>query len=214
MRRFRFTILAVCLVLLWLGGNDLALWQRNPAPEILSLASLEEQGAPREWLRVTDTCFNLERAISMSGDIPPKALLVPLTSVAGGPNDQVWVETREPAYLELMVSYHILPNSEWEKEQFRLNNQERFHPCRDVEGMLASPLIATANRNKLLEVLKGAGITPPADVLLLSEAKEPPTLRGVFFFAIGLLGLLRVFTTWRRPSDASGNDGLTPPSTP
>lgn len=213
MRRFRFTILAVCLVLLWLGGTDLALWQRNPAPATVQLTTLEERGAPREWLRITDACFDLERAISMSGDIPPKALLVPLTSTPEGQNDQVWVESREPEYLELMISYHVLPDSEWEKKQFLLKNRERFHPCREIEGMLASTTTATANRNKLLKVLERADIDPPIDVLFISEGKEPSTWRGSFFAAVGLLGMIRIFTRWRNrsPEPAGDSDLSLPP---
>ena len=32
MKRFRFTLLAICLVLLYLGWIDVALFLRNPAP--------------------------------------------------------------------------------------------------------------------------------------------------------------------------------------
>jgi hypothetical protein len=32
MRRFRYTLIAVCLVLLFLGSNDLLLWFNNQVP--------------------------------------------------------------------------------------------------------------------------------------------------------------------------------------
>ncbi len=37
MRRFRYTLIAVCLVLLFLGGSDLQLWYNNQAPRPVSI---------------------------------------------------------------------------------------------------------------------------------------------------------------------------------
>ncbi len=53
MRRFRYTLIAVCLVLLFLGVTDLILWFNNQTPQSISIETLEQTGAPREWLQVT-----------------------------------------------------------------------------------------------------------------------------------------------------------------
>jgi hypothetical protein len=50
MQRFRFTLMAVCLLLLFLGGSDLKILFENPHPHQVALAALvrgEVPGAPR-----------------------------------------------------------------------------------------------------------------------------------------------------------------------
>ena len=46
MERFRFTLIAICLVLLYLGGNDLLLWFNNQSPQPVTISQLEDSGAP------------------------------------------------------------------------------------------------------------------------------------------------------------------------
>ena len=38
MKRFRFTLIAVCLVLLYLGVNDLLLWFNNQSPRSINIS--------------------------------------------------------------------------------------------------------------------------------------------------------------------------------
>ena len=49
MRRFRITIIAICLILGWLGFADVKVLIRNPEPLEISVTELEATGAPRQW---------------------------------------------------------------------------------------------------------------------------------------------------------------------
>jgi hypothetical protein len=213
MKRFRFTLLAVCLVLLWLGGTDIAVFLRNRAPQSVSIADLERQGTPREWLRVTGGFLDLERAISTSGTVELQALLVPLQSSPEAASFSVLVETRDPQILALLQKYHFGFDSVFERDEFLARRKNDFHPQRDVTGMVVTGLVAAGNRDKLLKLARTVGMTVPDDVLFLSEGKEPPTLRGFFFAGVGLLGLLRLLAKWRerRPEPAGENDLTVPP---
>jgi len=78
MRRFRYTLIAICLVLLFLGVSDLILWFNNQAPQAVNIEALEQTGPPGEWLQVTAGYQDLDRAISTSGTVEMEALLIPL----------------------------------------------------------------------------------------------------------------------------------------
>ena len=69
MKRFRFTLIAVCLVLLYLGVNDLLLWFKNQTPQTITISQLEASGAPQEWLKIKAGYLDLDRAISTSGTV-------------------------------------------------------------------------------------------------------------------------------------------------
>jgi len=194
MKRFRFTLIAICLVLLYLGVNDLLLWFGNQSPQSLTISQLEESGAPQEWLDVRAGYLDLDRAISTSGSVEMEALLVPLVAHPDQERILVLVETRDPNFLQLFKDYHFFTDTIPEKQAFRQKHAEIFKGRRDITGMLVAGLIARGNQQKLLKLAKQTGLDMAEDVIVLSEGKEPGKWRGGFFTVIGLLGMIRVFT--------------------
>ena len=108
MKRFRYTLLAVCLVLLWLGWTDISFFLANRTPAQLSIQQLERFGPPRDWLQITGGRLDLEQAISTSGTLELDALLVPLKSAPDVEKLALLVETRDPGLLELFRTYHFM----------------------------------------------------------------------------------------------------------
>jgi hypothetical protein len=200
MKRFRFTLLAICLVLLYLGWTDIALSLRNPSPAAVSIEDLEKGNVPREWLRVTGGHQNLLEAISTSGSVELDAFLVPLKSAPEEKSFQVLVETRNPRILELLASYHFQLDSAEAKEAYLKEHAAEFQGQREVTGMIVGGLIARGNRDKLMKLAKEVGMEVPPDVLFLSEGKEPGRWRGFFFLAMGLAGLVKVLMLWKKPA--------------
>lgn len=194
MRRFRYTLIAVCLVLLYLGGSDLLLWFNNQSAQTLSIKQLEESGAPQEWLNVKAGYMDLDRAISTSGSVEMEALLIPLVTHPDQQRIRVMVETRSTDLLQLFKEYHFFTDTIPEKQAFRNKHAEEFRGQRDVTGMLVAGLIASGNQQKLLKLAKQTGLDIAGDVIFLSEGKVPGKWRGVFFTVVGLLGLVRVLT--------------------
>ena len=213
MKRFRFTLLAVCLVLLWLGWTDISLFLRNRAPTAVSISELERQGPPRAWLRVEGGWLDMERAISTSGSVELDALLVPLVKAPEEKEFQVLVETRDPQLVKLFRTYNFQFDTDAERKAYLSEHRAEFHPQRDVTGTVITGLIAAGNRDKLMKLAREVGMKVPDNVLFLSEGKEPPKFRGFFFAAIGLLGLARLTFGWRqqRPEPAGENDLSLPP---
>ena len=198
MKRFRFTLIAICLVLLYLGGNDLLLWFNNQSPQTLSISQLEENGTPQEWLNVKSGYMDLDRAISTSGSVEMEALLVPLVAHPDQERIRVMVETRDPDLLQLFKDYHFFTDTIPEKQAFRQKHAGTFKGQREITGMLVAGLIARGNQQKLLKLAKQTGLDMAENVIFLSEGKEPGKWRGVFFTVIGLLGMVRVFT-YKKP---------------
>lgn len=192
MNRFRFTLIAVCLVLLFLGVSDLVLWFNNQAPQSVQIDQLEASGAPREWLQVSGGYQDLDRAISTSGALELEALLVPLISHPDQERIQVMVETRNEHLLRLFKEYHFFTDTVPEKRAFRERHAREFKGERDVTGMLVGGLIASGNQDKLRKLAQQTGLDIADDVIFLSEGKEPGTWRGVFFTLVGLLGLVKI----------------------
>ncbi|HXV22177.1 MAG TPA: hypothetical protein VD811_14410 [Desulfuromonadales bacterium] len=203
MKRFRFTLLAICLVLLYLGWIDVALFLRNPSPAAISIEELEKGNVPREWLRVTGGHQNLLEAISTSGSVELDAFLVPLKSSPGEESFSVLVETRNPRILELLATYHFQLDSAEAKEVYLNEHAAEFQGLREVTGMVVSGLIASGNRDKLMKLAKEVGMQVPPDVLFLSEGKEPGHWRGFFYLGVGLLGLIKVLMLWKKPPQAA-----------
>ncbi|WP_429885502.1 hypothetical protein [Geoalkalibacter halelectricus] len=191
MRRFRFTLIAVCLLLLYLGYNDASLSLRNPEPLSIDLQTLIAQDAPREWLHVTGGYQNLDEAISTSGQVELKALLVPLVQDPADQRFHLLFETRDPEILDLIYTYHFRFDNVFAQERFRQEQAEVFLARRDVTGMVAGGFKGTSNRDKLMQLAQTVGLDIPADVIMLSEGKEPPRYRGFFFLAMGLAGLIK-----------------------
>ena len=198
MKRFRVTLLAICLVLLYLGGTDVALFLRNQEPQPVTLRQLETTGAPREWLTIDGGYLNLLEAINMSGTIEIDALLVPLTIIPGDKAFKVLFETRDPQILKLWKTYHFKIDSALAQKQFLAENLRAFQAPKQLIGLTASSLIASNNRDKLLELAREVGMDAADDTIFISEGKEPGRWRGLFFVAVGLLGLLKV--VFHKPS--------------
>lgn len=198
MRRFRYTLIAVCLVLLYLGGCDLLLWYQNPAPQVLSIQDLEQSGPPRAWLQVEGGYLDLDRAISTSGTVEMEALLIPLLTEPRQEQIRVLIETRDPQLLELFKQYHFFTDTLPEKQAFRAQHAASFLEQRPVTGMQAADLVSRNNHQKMLELAKEIDLQVTEDILFLSEGKTPALWRGLFFFVTGLLGLGNVLRQ-RRP---------------
>jgi len=199
MKRFRFTLLAICLVLLYLGWTDIALLLRNPSPAAVSIEELEKGNVPREWLHVSGGHQNLLEAISTSGSVELESFLVPLKSSPDEESFSVLVETRNPRILELLATYHFQLESAEAKENYQKEHAAEFQGQRDVTGMVVSGLVASGNRDKLMKLAREVGMQVPPDVLFLSEGKEPGRWRGFFYLGIGLLGLIKVLMLWKKP---------------
>jgi len=198
MKRFRFTLIAVCLLLLFLGVSDLRLLLTNPEPLPVSIGELQQGEPPREWLTVSGGVLDLTAAISTSGSIELDAFLVPLKTARDAPGFRVIVETRRPEIIATLSRYHFQLDSEAAQQSFLAEHPEQFYLREPVTGMLAGGLVATGNRDKLLQLARDLGMQVPDDVIFLTEGKTPPKWRGLFYFAAGLLGLLKVLGSWRR----------------
>ena len=201
MKRFRFTFLAVCMLLTWLGSSDLILQLRNPEPLELELSSLPQGEPPQEWLRIKGGHLDLLQAINMSGTIEIDAFLVPLVGAAGTDNERIWVETRAPEIVDLLTTYYFKLDSDVQRQEYLASHRDDFRPARTVTGMTADSLVANANRSKLLDLLGEMGIQPHENILFLSEGKTPNRWRGPLFLALALLGLFK-FIGWHRKPKA------------
>jgi len=142
MRRFRYTLLAICLVLLFLGGSDLLLWFNNQSPRTVTIESLENAGAPQEWLHVTSGYQDLDRAISTSGSVDMEALLVPLLTAPDQQQIKVLIETRNPHLLQIFQDYYFFTDTLQQRQAFRREHLAEFSGQREVTGMLVAGLIA------------------------------------------------------------------------
>lgn len=194
MRRFRYTLIAICLLLLFLGGSDLVLWYHNQSPKTVTIQALERDGAPQEWLHVTSGYQDLDRAISTSGSVDMEALLIPLLATPDQGQIKILVETRNPHLLQIFQDYHFFTDTLPQKQEFHRQHNAEFKGQREVTGMLVAGLIARGNQQKLLKLAKETDLDIADGVIFLSEGKEPDQWRGLFFTVIGLLGLIRVLT--------------------
>jgi len=206
MKRFRFTLLAVCLLLLYLGWTDTALFLRNPAPAEIGIAELEAGNIPREWLHVTGGYEDLTEAISTSGSLEIEAFLVPLKSSPDAQGFKVLVETRDPKVLDLLRTYYFTLESDEAQKAFLQEHAAEFRGVREVTAMVAGGLVTSGNRDRLLQLARQLGMQVPPDVIFLSEGKEPGRWSGFFFLGVGLLGLIKVISQWRRPPAAATED--------
>ncbi len=203
MKRFRVTIIAVCIILGWLAYTDLSLYLRNPEPLNISIAELEANGAPREWLQIDDGVQNLLQAINMSGTMEVTSFLVPLKQTKDSPEEtRVWFETHDPKILDLLKTYYFLLNTEQERDKFVQENEDIFFAQHKCIGLTADSLVAESNRNKLVELLQAMNVPVAADTIFISEGKQPFLWRGVFFAVISIAGLIRVGATLVRPDKA------------
>jgi hypothetical protein len=184
--------MAVCLLLLFLGGSDLKILFENPHPHQVALAALVRGEVPGAWLTVEGGMLDLTEAINMSGSIDIDAFLIPLQQDRNDHSLRVIVETRDPQIIETLSTYYFRLDNEAERQQFFTRNQERFYLRKEITGMLAGGLVASGNRDNLASLAKQLGMAVPDDVIFLSEGKTPARWRGWFFTAVGLFGLARL----------------------
>ena len=204
MKRFRVTLLVVCLLLGWLGFNDLSLYLRNRTPQAITIEELAEQGAPREWLRVDGGYQDLQQAINMSGTMEIDSFLVPLKASAETDELLIWFETRDPHIVNTLKTYYFKMDSDQARADFLEENRRTFFAQRDLTGMAVGNLIADSNKNKLEKLLTEMGIPVSERIIFISEGKEPTIGRGLFFLAMALLGLGRLlFTLLSKPAAAA-----------
>lgn len=189
MKRFRVTLLVVCLVLGWLGGRDLALYFRNPTPQLINIEVLAKQGAPREWLKIEGGYRDLLQAINMSGTLEINSFLVPLKLSEKSDDLQIWFETRDPKILNTLKTYYFDLDTDADRAKFIDENRQLFLGRYDLSGMTVSSLVADSNSSKLKELLAKMNIPVSEQVIFISEGKEPSSGRGLFFVAMALLGL-------------------------
>jgi len=191
MRRFRFTFLALCLLLLFLGISDLKTLLQNSSPHRVEIGSLDQGEPPGEWLTIEGGLLDVTEAINMTGSIDIDALLIPLKNNRNAQWPRVIVETRDPAILETFSTYWFKLDSEAAQQAYLEQNQERFYLRKPVTGMLAGGLVASGNRDKLMTLAKELGMKVPDDVIFISEGKTPARWRGYVFTVIGLFGVVQ-----------------------
>ena len=194
MKRYRFTLLAICLVLGFLGYHDLKLYVNNTEPLTVSIDELEQAGAPQEWLTIEGGYLDLEQAINPSGQVDTfesGPFFVPLVAENGSHKIHVVIETRRAEIIQTLKKYVLDFNSAEEQLNFLINNREAFHPQVTITGMTASWLTSTANRDKLLQLAKEQNMPVDDNVIFVSEGKEPGKFRGFFFAVVAFFGLLK-----------------------
>lgn len=205
MRRYRVTLLVICLVLLFLGGSDLNTLRRNYQIQAISIAELESQVPPQEWLSIEGGYVDLLQAISTSGSVEVSAFLVPLKISRDAQDYRVLLETRAPAIVDALKTYHFKLDNQQDQQRYVQEHQELFFGRRDVSGMIMSGLINLNNKNRLAKLERDYGIDLPEDVIFFSEDKEPAKIRGFLFVGVALLGMFKLFSRWKKPA-APGAD--------
>ncbi|WP_321365753.1 hypothetical protein [uncultured Desulfuromusa sp.] len=192
MKRFRATIIAICLILGWLGYTDLSLLLRNQNPLDVSISELESTGPPREWLTIHDGYQDLAQAINMSGTMEIGSFLVPLKSSIHAQEINVWFETRDPEIIDTLKKYYFLLETEEQQKDFLEENRQFFSAQRAITGMTVDNLVADSNRKKLTKLLLDMNIPLSDNTIFISEGKKPAVWRGIFFIGIAIVGLIKV----------------------
>ena len=197
MKRFRVTLLAVCLLLLWLGYSNLQVHLRNNAPLTITIQELEKDGPPREWLHVTGGYQNLLEAINMDGTMEFDSLLVPLKSSLDDQVTTVWFETRDPKIVEFWKTYFFKLDTKEQQNRFADENKDFIYAQRDITGMTADTRVASNNQGQLEELLDKLKVPNAENTVFLSEGKEPDIKSGYIFSVLGILGLIKLFLSFR-----------------
>lgn len=205
MKRYRVTLMVICLVLLYLGGDTIRFHVKNPDPLPISVAELERSGPPREWLTIEGGYVNLLESISTTGSVEVDVFLVPLKISPQAESYRVLFETRDPAIVDALRTYHFKLDSELERQRYLQEHQDLFFGRRDISGQLQDYLPAKRNRG-LIESMKRKGEEGlPDDVILFSENKESPMLLGgIFMVVVALLGMVKAAVFWRKPDAPVG----------
>lgn len=199
MKKFRVTLLVFCLVLLYLGYRDLNALRHNYKIQPVSIADLEGGEPPQQWLTIEGGYVDLLQAISTTGSVEVSSFLVPLKSASDTQDYRVLIETRAPAIVDALKTYHFKLDSVQEQQRYVQEHQELFFGRRDVSGMVLSDLINLNNQNRLAKLKSDYGVDVPENVILFTEDKEPARVRGFLFIGVALLGLFKVFSLWKKP---------------
>ena len=154
MKRYRVTLLVVCLVLLYLGGSDLNTLRRNPQIVPVAIVELEVSEPPQQWLTIEGGYVDLLQAISTTGSVEVSSFLVPLKAAADASDYRVLVETRDPAIVDALRTYHFKLDSAQEQQRYVQEQHELFLGRRDVSGMVMGGLVAINNRDRLAKLEK------------------------------------------------------------
>ncbi|MDX2481692.1 MAG: hypothetical protein QNK24_15320 [Desulfuromusa sp.] len=198
MKRFRITIIAICIVLGWLGFSDLSILLRNSEPLDISISELETTGAPREWLRINKGYQDLQQAINMSGTMEIDSFLIPLKTTPSSGQIKIWFETREPNIIAALKTYYFVLETEAQQKKYLQENQQFFSDQHQVTGMIVGNTIADSNQQKLIKLLEGMNIPVTKDLIFISEGKKPAVWRGIFFTVIAIAGLVKTLLTFRK----------------
>lgn len=193
--RYRVTLVAVCAVLGFLGGDDLWVTLHNRAPHVL--ADTLDAGPHQHWLRFEGARLDLAEAINTTGTLDVQGLLAPLRLPSGGPV-KVLVETREAGRIELFKQFHFAPATEAEKAAFRETHKDALLARVTVQGMRMRGLVARSNHRKLRDMARAGGLDLAPDALILVEGESPSPWRGLFFSLMGLAGLVKAFLMGRK----------------
>ncbi len=200
MKRFRFTFLAICMLLTWLGISDLVLQLRNPEPLAIELFELESGQPQQEWLSISGGHLDLLNGINMSGTIEIDSFLIPYVENSSIENPRLWIETRQPAIINLLTTYYFKLDDDQKRAAYLEEHQDDFFPAMTITGMTADSLIADSNRDKLLELLTSMGIKAEDNILFISEGKEPGRFRGPAFLLLSIIGVIKFLFWSKKPS--------------
>ncbi len=198
MKRFRITILVVCCVLVYMGITDLNLTLSNPEPKPVSVDQVLSGKAPQDWLTIENGTLHLLDAVSTSGELEIEALLVPLRQSEEAGPIRLLLETQDPELIKAFSTYFILLETDEQRNEYVAQNPQLFFNKAPRTGLITSGLVAENNRSRMRKLAKQIGLPVENDVMFISEGKEPPTWRGVFFLLVGLAGGIRVLSFWRQ----------------
>lgn len=205
MKRFRITLLVVCLLLGWLGYNDVSVYLRNQTPGVATINQVAAQDISQEWLQITGGYQDLLQAINMSGTMEIDAFLVPLKTTRTAEELLVWYETRNPRIVSALKTYYFKLDNDEARARFIEQNKELFFGQRNITGMTVSNLIADSNKNKLEKLLKEMNIPVSDKVVFVSEGKEPEKIRGFFFVAMAMLGIFKFLLGVKKKAPTAHN---------
>lgn len=200
--KYRMTLLALCLLLAWLGASDVLTFLRNRAPVAVTAAQLADAPPPAQWLAIEGGELDLKEAISASGTLDVDALLVPLMPPGRGETVRILLETRDPSLIEHFKVYHFLLEDGQARDAYLENNRQAFKNLQRREGMVISGSVAEGNRKRLMRIADEAGMPLDAGALMVSEGKTPPGWTGFLLLGLGLAGLARIAPELLRRSQA------------
>jgi hypothetical protein len=199
MKRFRMTLLALSLILIFLGYNDMKLYLNNKTVQEINIVDLIAGKPHQELMLIKGGYYDLKNAISTSGSIEIESLLVPLTLSPGKQPYNVFVETRNPEVLKLVNKYNFDMDTEYMRNKFYEENKEKFYPQVDVQVMMFSSIVKNQNQVKLIKLVKQVGLkVDENNLIFVAEGKTPPFYRGIFFLIVGVLGMLKAFSLFKK----------------